>query len=82
MKHTFLTIAGASLTIGLAGCGNQAGPNTQRGAATGGLLGAGAGALIGHQSGRGVEGALIGGAAGATVGGLHGRSRDREQYGY
>jgi uncharacterized protein YcfJ len=44
------------------------------------LLGAAAGGIIGHQSGRGLEGALIGGAAGATAGGLYGNARDQEQY--
>ena len=76
MKFPTLSLIGA-LSLVLASCG--AGPNTQRGAATGGLLGAGAGAVIGHQSGRTAEGALIGGAAGATAGGLYGQSRDREQ---
>ncbi len=76
MKSPTLIIT-AALALGLASCG--AGPNTQRGAATGGLLGAGAGAIIGHQSGRTAEGALIGGAAGATAGGLYGHSRDQQQ---
>lgn len=42
------------------------------GAGIGGLLGAGMGAIIGHQSGHGVEGALIGGAVGATGGAVAG----------
>jgi len=79
MKHSFITIAGAALTMGLVGCAEQMGPNTQRGAATGGLIGAGAGAIIGHQSGNTLGGALIGGAAGATAGGLYGNQRDKQQ---
>ena len=55
------------------------GPNTQRGAATGGLIGAGTGAIIGHQSGRALEGAAIGGAAGAGAGALYGSARDQEE---
>lgn len=42
------------------------------GAGIGGVLGAAAGGIIGHQSGRGVEGALIGGAVGAAGGAVVG----------
>ena len=65
----------------LASCGTAPGPNTQRGAATGGLLGAGIGAIVGHQSGRALEGAAVGAAAGAGAGALYGNARDQEQYG-
>lgn len=66
--------------IALPACANQ-GPNTQRGAVTGGLLGAGAGAIIGHQSGHTGTGALIGGASGALIGGAVGKNKDdRERY--
>lgn len=82
MKSTFvLSIISAVAALALTNCGAPVGPNTQRGAATGGLLGAGAGAIIGHQSGHTLEGALIGGAAGAAAGGLYGNARDQEQYG-
>jgi len=67
--------------LALVSCGTEPGPNTQRGAATGGLIGAGAGAIIGHQSGRALEGAAIGGVTGAAAGGLYGNARDQEQYG-
>lgn len=73
-----LSIASA---ISLSNCAAPAGPNTQRGVATGALLGAAAGGIIGHQSGRGLEGAAIGAAAGGTAGGLYGNARDQEQYG-
>lgn len=72
---TLLLVAGFVFTS----CGPSVGPNTQRGAATGGVLGAAAGGIIGHQSGRGWEGAAIGGATGAAAGGLYGNARDREQ---
>ncbi len=62
-------------------CAAPVGPNTQRGVATGGLIGAAAGGIIGHQSGRGLEGAALGAAAGGTAGGLYGNARDQEQYG-
>ncbi len=56
----------------LAGCTNiqddQARTRAE-GAGAGALLGAGVGAIIGHQSGRAWEGALIGGAVG-SLGGL------------
>lgn len=67
--------------VSLSNCAAPAGPNTQRGVATGALLGAAAGGIIGHQSGRGLEGAAIGAAAGGTAGGLYGNARDQEQYG-
>ncbi len=78
---TIASITLISSVMFLASCGTQPGPNTQRGAATGGLLGAGAGAIIGHQSGRALEGAAIGAAGGAAAGGLFGNARDQEQYG-
>jgi uncharacterized protein YcfJ len=74
---TILALAGA---FALSSCADQ-GPNTQRGAVTGGLLGAGAGAIIGNQSGHAGQGALIGGASGALIGGAYGKSKD-QQHGY
>jgi uncharacterized protein YcfJ len=81
MKTTILSLTCAVFALALSNCAAPAGPNTQRGAATGGLIGAAAGGIIGHQSGRGLEGALIGGAAGAGTGALYGNARDQEQYG-
>jgi uncharacterized protein YcfJ len=75
IQHMALVVSGVILSS----CGPSVGPNTQRGAATGGLLGAAAGGIIGHQSGRGWEGAAIGGATGAAAGGLYGNARDKEQ---
>ena len=81
MKPTILTLASACIALSLSNCAAPAGPNTQRGVATGALLGAAAGGIIGHQSGRALEGAAIGAAAGGTAGGLYGNARDQEQYG-
>lgn len=81
MKNQLFVLSGAIVAIALSSCAAPAGPNTQRGVATGALLGAGAGAIIGHQSGRTGQGALIGAAAGGTAGGLYGNARDQEQYG-
>ncbi len=81
MKTIRFSLIGALAAVALTNCAAPAGPNTQRGVATGALLGAGAGAIIGHQSGRTGQGALIGAAAGGTAGGLYGNARDQEQYG-
>lgn len=65
----------AALLTGCAGTG----PNTQRGAVTGGALGALAGGIIGNNSGgRTWQGAAIGAAAGALAGGTLGNSADHE----
>lgn len=80
MKIIFATASLAAVAL-LSNCAAPAGPNTQRGMATGGLLGAAAGGIIGHQSGRALEGAALGAAAGGTAGALYGNARDQEQYG-
>ena len=53
------------------------GPNAQTGAVLGGLAGAAAGGIIGHQSGRGLEGAAIGAGVGAVGGGVIGNAQDQ-----
>ena len=64
----------ASLVIALtSGCASHA----DRGAAIGGLGGAGVGALIGEASGHGVEGALLGAAVGALGGAAIGNTADQ-----
>ena len=60
-------------------CLTSCGPSGKRGAVLGGVIGAGAGAIIGHQSGRPLEGAAIGGALGAGTGGLLGGARDDDR---
>lgn len=54
----------AAAGMGLSACGYSTGDR----AASGGLLGAGAGAAVGSFSGNAGTGALIGGAAGALGG--------------
>jgi len=49
---------------------------TQKGAATGAVVGGGLGAIIGHQSGETGEGAAIGAAAGAIGGAIIGEQMD------
>lgn len=80
MKTSILTLTSAIVALGLSNCSAPTGPNTQRGAATGGLAGAALGGIIGHQSGRALEGAAIGAAAGAGAGALYGNARDQERY--
>jgi hypothetical protein len=75
---TYLSLIALVGFIALPSCANQ-GPNTQRGALLGGALGAGTGAIIGHQSGHAGTGALIGGASGALIGGAVGKNKDNEQ---
>jgi hypothetical protein len=72
-------IASLSLAAALcAGCEGN-GPNTQNGAVTGGLLGALAGGIIGHNSGGGAAGgAVVGGILGAVAGGTIGNSVDHQ----
>lgn len=82
MKHILILPIAAAAAFALTACGTDPGPNTQRGAATGGLIGAGTGAVIGHQSGRALEGAAVGAAAGAGAGALFGNARDQEARGY
>lgn len=75
--QTLISVAAAGL---LSNCAAPAGPNTQRGAATGAIGGAVLGGVIGHQSGRALEGAAIGAASGAVVGGAYGNAQDQENY--
>ena len=82
-RRTGLLLLGVlAVTAGL-GCNTTP---VQDGAILGGALGAGAGAIIGHQSGKQGEGALIGAAAGALTGALVGdqvgRAQGRETVAY
>ncbi|MDD3375477.1 MAG: glycine zipper domain-containing protein [Candidatus Omnitrophica bacterium] len=78
MKRISLFLAVCIFVTILVGC-ESVGENTKKGAGMGGLLGAVAGGVIGHQSGHGVEGALIGGAVGAIGGGTVGSGIDSKQ---
>ena len=85
MKTLQLTIVSGLCAFALTNCAEPTGPNTQRGAVTGALIGAAAGGIIGNQSGRALEGAAIGAAAGGGAGALYGNQQDAEQrrrYGY
>ncbi len=80
MKKSVLLTVAAIASITLSSCTAPTGPNTQRGALGGGLLGAVAGGIIGHQSGNALEGAAVGGALGAGAGAVYGNSQDQNQY--
>ena len=81
MKSKLLTLLSAAAVLALSNCAAPTGPNTQQDAVVGGLLGAGTGAIIGHQSGHTGAGALIGGAVGAGAGAMYGNAQDQRQYG-
>jgi hypothetical protein len=80
MRKTALLVSTLALSLLGAGCVGT-GPNTQQGAVTGGMLGALAGAIIGHNSSGGdaLGGALLGGTAGALAGGALGNSVDNQR---
>ena len=62
-----ISVAALSVTaLLLAGCGSDPGDR----AVSGGLIGAGTGAVIGAAAGDPAAGALIGGLGGAAIGGL------------
>ena|SRR3954470_6539527 len=62
----FVASAAVTAALALAACGTT----TEDRAASGGLLGAGAGAAVGSLSGNAGTGAIIGGLGGAAVGAL------------
>jgi surface antigen len=53
--------------------------NTERGAAAGGVIGAGTGALVGSATGHPGAGALVGAGVGAVSGGLIGNAVDKSE---
>ncbi|MFC1646452.1 YMGG-like glycine zipper-containing protein [Candidatus Omnitrophota bacterium] len=74
-KKIFLFVL-LSFVLIATGCQSM-GEKTKGGALIGGIVGAGAGGIIGHQSGHGGEGAAIGAAVGAISGGLIGNQIDK-----
>lgn len=71
MKKIFISGLGLVFILVVSGCQN-AQSRAGEGAVIGGLLGATAGGIIGHQSHHGGEGAAIGLAAGALTGAIVG----------
>lgn len=77
MKMRYYIFALLTLSLSAAPLGAQG--YTRQGATLGGVAGAIAGGIIGHQNDETPEGALIGGAVGAIAGGLFGNAKD-ERY--
>jgi len=77
MKKVFIGILGIFILSLTMGCQSNK-TRLAEGAGIGGLLGATAGGIIGHQSGRGLEGAGIGAAVGALGGGLVGAQIEKD----
>ena len=75
-KLVVLTTLLTSVLV-LNGCAEM--DTRQRSTATGAVVGAGAGAIIGNQSGNPVTGAVIGGAAGGLIGNQVGRNRENNR---
>jgi len=77
MKKVTIGILSVFLLSFMIGCQNTK-THAVEGSLAGGLLGATAGGIIGHQSGRGLEGAGIGAAVGALGGGLIGGQMEKD----
>ena len=74
MKKTVLIL----LVLLISSCSNYEMNSRDKGAAAGGLLGAGLGAIIGHKTGAPGAGVAIGAGLGAVSGGLVGHSFDKQ----
>lgn len=69
----------AAAVLGLSGCSSVAPSSTTKGAAVGGLVGAGTGAVVGNNSSMGSTTGILGGAAlGALAGGIVGMVQERK----
>ncbi|MEA2625771.1 MAG: Glycine zipper [Candidatus Binatota bacterium] len=81
MKRTAsgITLGSMAMTLLLAACASGPLTGREKGALAGGALGAGTGAIIGHQSGHKGKGAVIGGAAGALGGAIIGDQMDAQR---
>ena len=74
-------VGALGLALSLGSCVSPyAGPAERDGAVIGALGGGALGAIIGNQSGRGLEGAAIGGVLGSLAGASLGASRDDRYY--
>lgn len=77
MNHKLLVRASIVPVLFTCGCSSMS--NTEKGVGAGGLIGAGAGALIGNATGHTGAGALIGAGVGALSGGLIGHGVDESE---
>lgn len=76
MKEIIAAVVG--LTVAACGCANSQDRRAE-GAVVGGVVGAGAGAIIGHQSKHAGQGAMLGGVLGALTGTLVGSQMKKPQ---
>ena len=76
-----MTIVLVTVSIFFAGCSSEGmlGSSAANTGGLGALVGAGAGAIIGNQSGNTGMGALIGGAAGGVGGYIVGNEKDKKE---
>ena len=78
MKTSCSRLAFAAGLVAIAGCSNLDGSSNRT--ATGGLVGAGAGAIVGRAvDGGGRTGTIVGGAVGSIAGAAIGATLDRQQ---
>lgn len=77
--HQWLIGLAALAVAGCEGLGTAAQSKTVQGAALGSALGAGTGAIIGHQTGRAGEGTAIGAGVGAIGGALVGNAMQEQE---
>ena len=77
-----MSLRGSWMISGMLLCGPMIGCATHEGtgAAVGGLLGAGTGALVGKAAGNTGAGALLGAGVGALAGAAVGNSEDRREH--
>jgi hypothetical protein len=74
LSKAFQILATSFVLLGLSAC-TSSDPYVNRGRVTGGVIGAGAGAIIGNNTGLGSwGGAAIGGALGAIMGDTAGKT--------
>lgn len=82
MKRVLSLALSGALAVASIGCYSDPDTNTQIGAAAGGLIGAGLGAVIGAQTGDPGAGVAIGSVAGALAGGAVGNKIDAQEKRY
>lgn len=80
MKKALALLMTAVVGFAIAGCSSTGSTvHTKKNAVLGSVVGATAGGIIGHQSGRGLEGAAIGAGIGAVGGGVVGSAQDEAE---
>jgi uncharacterized protein YcfJ len=73
----YLCFTAIAATLLLSACSDTPPSTPAKGALIGGAVGAGGGALVGHELGNTAAGAAVGGVAGAATGAVVGHAEDR-----